>query len=51
MINVRNYLWLKIVNVWQSKSNLIECNYERGTEYDNRRNSAKLSSEIVKDYI
>ena len=32
MINVRNYLWLKTVNVWQSKSNLIECNYERGAE-------------------
>ena len=34
MINVRNYLWLKTVNIWQSKSNLIECNYERGNKME-----------------
>ena len=42
MINVRNYLWLKTVNVWQSKSNLIECNYERGAEM--------TAEEIVQNY-
>ena len=42
MINVRNYLWLKTVNVWQSKSNLIECNYERGEEM--------TTEEIVQNY-
>ena len=42
MINVRNYLWLKTVNVWQSKSNLIECNYERGAEI--------TAEEIVQNY-
>ena len=42
MINVRNYLWLKIVNVWRSKSNLIECNYKRGAEM--------TTEEIVQNY-
>ena len=42
MMNARNYLWLRTVNVWQSKSNLIECNYERG---------AKMTTEeIVQNY-
>ena len=42
MINVRNYLWLKTVNIWQSKSNLIECNYERGEDM--------TAEEIVQNY-
>ena len=42
MINVKSYLWLKTVNVWQSKSNLIECNYERGAEM--------TAEEIVQNY-
>ena len=42
MINVKSYLWLKTVNIWQSESNLIECNYERGTEM--------TTEEIVQNY-
>ena len=42
MINVKSYLWLKTVNIGQSESNLIECNYERGTEM--------TTEEIVQNY-
>ena len=42
MINVKSYLWLKTVDIWQSKSNLIECNYERGAEM--------ATEEIVQSY-
>ena len=39
---MKSYLWLKTVNVWQSKINLIEGNYERGENM--------TAEEIVQNY-